>query len=104
MARRSNTSRQTRRVLEAMCASTGAWLYGYELSKKTGLKSGTLYPILIRLDDQGFLISKWREPEREGRPPRHVYRLSASGLALARQQQAEAPAAPAPVRPAGSPA
>jgi len=104
MARTPNTSRQTRRVLETMCASPGAWLYGYELSKKTGLKSGTLYPILIRLNDQGFLISEWRDPEREGRPPRHVYRLSASGRALARKQQAEELSVSASIRPAGSPA
>jgi DNA-binding PadR family transcriptional regulator len=60
-----------------------SWQYGYELSKLTGLKSGTLYPLLMRLDDQGLLESCWREPERAGRPPRHAYRLTASGLELA---------------------
>jgi len=61
-----------------------AWQYGYELSKKTGLKSGTLYPLLIRLSDQGLLESRWQEPERPGIPPRHAYRLTANGLAFAR--------------------
>lgn len=62
-----------------------AWHYGYELSRQTGLKSGTLYPLLIRLSDQGLLQSQWLEPERPGKPPRHAYKLSPDGLALARE-------------------
>jgi PadR family transcriptional regulator PadR len=61
-----------------------SWQHGYELSKLTGLTSGTLYPLLIRLDDQGLLESRWQEPERAGRPPRHAYRLTTTGLELAR--------------------
>ena len=60
------------------------WQYGYVLSKETGLKSGTLYPLLIRLSDQGLLESQWQEPELPGKPPRHSYRLTTSGRALAR--------------------
>ena len=60
------------------------WQHGYELSKQTGLKSGTLYPLLIRLSDQGLLDSRWEEPERPGKPPRHAYRLTPNGLAFAR--------------------
>jgi PadR family transcriptional regulator PadR len=60
------------------------WQYGYQLSKDTGLSSGTLYPLLIRLSDQGMLESQWQDPECPGRPPRHAYRLTADGLALAR--------------------
>ena len=67
-------------------AEPRTWQHGYELSKGTGLKSGTLYPILLRLSDQGLLDSRWKDAERPGRPPRHVYRLTASGLALAREQ------------------
>jgi PadR family transcriptional regulator, regulatory protein PadR len=63
-----------------------AWRYGYELLKKTGLQSGTLYPLLMRLSDQGLLEAQWREPEKAGKPPRHVYRLTSDGLALARAQ------------------
>jgi DNA-binding PadR family transcriptional regulator len=66
-------------------------LHGYELSKQTGLKSGTLYPLLIRLSDQGLLESEWQEPERPGKPPRHAYRLTREGLAFARAVAAEAP-------------
>jgi len=80
-----NRSAQTRELLRAMARQAGLWQYGYELSKQTGLKSGTLYPLLIRLSDQGLLESKWQEPERLGKPPRHAYKLTASGLALARE-------------------
>jgi PadR family transcriptional regulator PadR len=79
-------SRQTLSLLAALMERPRIWQHGYDLSKVTGLKSGTLYPILIRLSDQGLLNSRWKDAERPGRPPRHVYRLTASGLALAREQ------------------
>ncbi len=63
-----------------------AWHHGYELSKATGLLSGTLYPILMRLSERGFLEHRWVETEEAGRPPRHVYRLTAKGAAHAREQ------------------
>jgi DNA-binding PadR family transcriptional regulator len=62
------------------------WHHGYELSKATELLSGTLYPILMRLSDRGFLEHKWLPSEEAGRPPRHVYRLTAKGVAYAKQQ------------------
>jgi PadR family transcriptional regulator, regulatory protein PadR len=84
MARTPNRSSQTNRFLAAMLEDPLAWRYGYELLKKTGLQSGTLYPLLMRLSDQGLLEAQWREPEKAGKPPRHVYRLTSDGLALAR--------------------
>lgn len=83
MAPKPNQSLQTRAVLAALLEKPLAWRHGYDLSKATGLKSGTLYPLLIRLSDQGFLESKWEEAEQPGKPPRHAYRLTASGKALA---------------------
>ena len=69
------------------------WHYGYEISQRTGLKSGTLYPILIRLAEQGWLETRWAEPERQGRPARHTYRLTQVGsraaAALATRGQEE---------------
>jgi DNA-binding PadR family transcriptional regulator len=62
------------------------WHHGYELTKATGLMSGTLYPILMRLSDRGFLEHKWLPSEEAGRPPRHVYRITAKGAAHAREQ------------------
>lgn len=83
MARSRNISPQTRELLSALAEQPQAWRYGYDLSKQTGLKSGTLYPILMRLTDQGLLESEWRASPIEGRPPRHAYRLTSAGLAEA---------------------
>jgi PadR family transcriptional regulator, regulatory protein PadR len=93
MPRKPNNSRQTRALLATLLEQAGAWRHGYELSKETGLRSGTLYPLLMRLSEQGLLESRWQDPERPGLPPRHAYRLTASGLALAREQELEAIAA-----------
>jgi DNA-binding PadR family transcriptional regulator len=88
MARRRNTSTQTKVLLAALLGAPAAWRHGYELSKLTGLKSGTLYPVLIRLGEQGLLESKWEPSALAGRPPRHVYRLTMAGATLAREQSA----------------
>ena len=96
MPRRSNQSAQTKSLLAALLDRPSAWRYGYDLSTETGLKSGLLYPLLIRLSDQGYLESKWQEPEKQGRPPRHMHRLTTDGLALARSQRVEAAALTCP--------
>jgi len=80
MSRSRKLSPQTLSVMEALANRPSDWLYGLELSKLTGLKSGSLYPILIRLSDRGLLESRWLEPFERGRPPRHAYRISAAGL------------------------
>jgi|SRR5712671_625660 len=72
-------------LLDALSKRPRAWQHGYELSQITGLKSGTLYPILSRLEDRGYLESKWLEPAPGGRPPRHVCRLTSVGAAYARE-------------------
>jgi DNA-binding PadR family transcriptional regulator len=77
--RQPDTSPQTLRVLDALLEDAGAWHYGYALSRRTGLRSGTLYPILIRLAERGWLETRWAPSERPGRPPRHTYRLTAEG-------------------------
>jgi DNA-binding PadR family transcriptional regulator len=88
MSRKPRSSRQTTQLLAVLAIDATRWRHGYELSQKTGLKSGTLYPLLIRLSDQGWLEARWTEPQREGRPPRHEYRLTEEGAALAREQTA----------------
>jgi DNA-binding PadR family transcriptional regulator len=72
------------------------WRHGYDLLTETQLKSGTLYPLLIRLADDGLLESEWRPPVPPARAPRHVYRLSPSGRAFAHSLSAcaEAPGPP----------
>jgi PadR family transcriptional regulator len=93
MARRPNSSRQTRTLLAAFLERSQTWRHGYDLSKETGLRSGTLYPLLMRLSEQGLLEHRWQEAERPGLPPRHVYRLTAAGVVLAREQEMAAVAA-----------
>jgi PadR family transcriptional regulator PadR len=95
MPRRPNSSRQTRILIAAFLDRSHKWRHGYDLSKETGIKSGTLYPLLMRLCDQGFLEAVWQEPDRSGLPPRHAYKLTVQGLMLA-QEQARDAAAPAP--------
>jgi DNA-binding PadR family transcriptional regulator len=82
-------SPETLRVLESFVARPVDWRYGYELSRQTGLKSGTLYPILMRLEKYGLLEARWVSTQ-DGVPPRHTYRLTPNGLELARTQLAEA--------------
>jgi PadR family transcriptional regulator PadR len=89
MPRIANTSPQTLTILELLLASPRAWHYGYALSQSSGLQSGTLYPILVRLADQGWLETKWSEPEQPGRPARHSYRLTGDGARSARAKLAE---------------
>jgi PadR family transcriptional regulator PadR len=76
-------SSQTIAVLSALTAAPDTWRYGYELAAEVGLASGSLYPILMRLSDRGLLESTWEEQPPRGRPPRHLYRLTAAGLAAA---------------------
>ncbi|UBV43915.1 PadR family transcriptional regulator [Deinococcus taeanensis] len=87
MPRAPNTSPHTRTVLGALQSTYPQHSYGYDLSKSTGLKSGTLYPILQRLHEQGYLDAQWEESPHPGRPPRHTYRLTHAGLQLARERQ-----------------
>jgi PadR family transcriptional regulator, regulatory protein PadR len=78
-------SPKTMRVLEALLATPREWQYGYEISRATELKSGTLYPILMRLADRKLLETRWESSE-PGRPPRHMYRFTPEGLRFARTQ------------------
>ncbi|MGH3176219.1 MAG: PadR family transcriptional regulator, partial [Streptosporangiaceae bacterium] len=83
MGSRAEFSAQTLSVLAALCEEPSQWRYGYALAGQTGLKSGTLYPILIRLADRGLVEACWQEEPAPGRPRRHLYRLTAAGLASA---------------------
>jgi DNA-binding PadR family transcriptional regulator len=88
MIRTRKPSRQTLAILAALAEARDDWLYGLELAARTGLKSGSLYPILIRLDERALLESRWIEPSAPGRPPRHGYRILPAGLrALAESER-----------------
>ena len=88
MIRKRRPSRQMLALMDALSASRTRWRHGYELMKETGLSSGTLYPLLMRMAGQGLVEAEWRMPERPGGHPRHVYRLTAAGFALAQEASA----------------
>jgi DNA-binding PadR family transcriptional regulator len=75
-------SAQAMKVLRALAAQPARWRYGYELSSETGLKSGSLYPILMRLAERGYLDAGWERTPPAGRPARHLYRPTEAGLDL----------------------
>lgn len=82
-------SPQTVLVLDSFSQNPTRWRYGYELSRESGLKSGTLYPILMRLAKHELLETRWVQTE-EGVPPRHTYRLTSKGIELAKSERAAA--------------
>ena len=84
-------------MLRALLSDPAQWRYGYELTAEVGLRSGSLYPILVRLSDRDLLEARWEPGSVAGRPPRHLYRLTAGGLDYARAHAA-APSAPASPR------
>lgn len=84
MTRSRALSAHARNLLHILAEAGADWCHGYELCRRAGIKSGTLYPLLIRLEAQGHLEAEWQEPAEAGRPPRHAYRLTAAGRELAR--------------------
>lgn len=84
------------RVLRVLLADPAAQHYGYDLMKAARLPSGTLYPMLARLQHEGLVESEWegQRPEAGGRPPRKYYRLTAEGATVARLELARASAVP----------
>ena len=60
--------------------------YGFDLLSRSGLRSGTVYPVLARLEAAGWLESTWEkvDPAVAGRPRRRLYRLTGVGASSAR--------------------
>jgi DNA-binding PadR family transcriptional regulator len=82
----------TQLVLRALLADVDAELYGSQISDLAGLATGTVHPILARLEGVGWLESRWEEidPSVEGRPARRYYRLTGAGAEESRQALAKA--------------
>lgn len=89
------SERKTLRITTSVAAVLAAFLqdpdeghYGLELMRGTGLPSGTLYPILVRLQDAGWVEAHWEDvdPAAAGRPARRYYRLTADGVTSARRE------------------
>src|SRR5690349_24593863 len=72
---------QVQLVLQALLRDPASEMYGLELSEETGLQPGTAYPILLRLEDEGWVTSRWEDidPHVEKRPARRYYRLTGDG-------------------------
>jgi PadR family transcriptional regulator, regulatory protein PadR len=85
MKRKRAPSPQAQALIIALAIRPTEWRYGYDLMKATDIKSGTLYPALMRLEEKGLMESRWSEASRDGRPPRHIYRLTDAGLKLAHE-------------------
>lgn len=86
MKRDRKPSAQTLSLFGVLLKQPRTWCHGYDICLATRIKSGTLYPILMRLSDRGLLEHKWQESPEPGRPPRHVYRLTSGGTTYARAQ------------------
>jgi PadR family transcriptional regulator PadR len=80
-------SLQSLKVLEAFLENPTDELSGSDVQKRCGVASGTLYPILLRLESAGWFVSRWEavDPVSAGRPRRRLYRLTRSGLARANE-------------------
>lgn len=79
MSPRLNLTYSTALVLQAL---SRGFHHGFDIMDATGLPSGTVYPILRRLDREGLLDSEWEEhaeAQREQRPPRRYYEITAAG-------------------------
>ena len=66
-------------VLHAVARGHG---YGFDIIDATGLRSGTVYPILRRLEEAGLLRARWesvRKARDEQRPPRRYYEITGAG-------------------------
>ncbi|MBT1621777.1 PadR family transcriptional regulator [Curtobacterium flaccumfaciens pv. oortii] len=88
-------------VLDALLAADGpAW--GLLVIKATGRQAGTVYPILERLERQGWITSSWDDETDRPGPRRRLYEFTPDGVDAARDLVAARPSAATPVRPARS--
>ncbi len=82
----------TQLVLRVLLAEPTRETYGLQVCQDAGLPSGTIHPILARLERLGWLESQWEnvDPQEEGRPRRRYYRLTEDGAEWARIALAQA--------------
>ena len=98
MAHSRRPSPQAIATLLALAEEPTRWRYGYDLCTQLGVQAGSMYPILMRLADRGLLEADWETDRVSGRPPRHLYRLTAAGLTYAATVQVDGRALPRLVR------
>jgi PadR family transcriptional regulator PadR len=88
MGRQRHASKQIDSLVAAFLEEPERWRFGYELSKQLRIGSGTLYPALMRLADDGLLEHRWDTGPAK---PRHLYRLTPDGLEFARVRAGRPP-------------
>ena len=84
MAAKLNMTYPTALVLQALASG---YHHGFDVMDATGLPSGTVYPVLRRLEDAGLLRSRWEAHQTaraEQRPPRRYYTVTGSGAQAVR--------------------
>jgi DNA-binding PadR family transcriptional regulator len=92
-------SPQTEAILRALAERGESWSHGYELCTRLRLAPSTVYPALMRLAERDQVETDWEAEPPRGRPPRHLYRLTAAGAALLagiEPATSRAPARPSP--------
>jgi PadR family transcriptional regulator, regulatory protein PadR len=91
---------QTALVLRALLTDPTKARYGLDVANSTGLPTGTIYPILARLEAAGWVSSGWEaiDPAEEGRPRRRLYYLTGEGAFSARAALDDMRGKLAPVR------
>jgi PadR family transcriptional regulator, regulatory protein PadR len=89
------------KLLRVLLADPTANYWGFEIMKATGLASGTVYPLLARLEGMGWLESGWDDEQDISGPRRRYYRLTGEGVASARTAVAEANSKKRPATPTG---
>lgn len=77
------------RVLRILLEDPAVPRYGYDLMRAAKLASGTLYPMLARLEEENLLTSEWETPAEDGQRPRKYYMLTGEGIQVVRQELAE---------------
>lgn len=79
---------QLLKVLSAFTSDPSLELSGADIARMTGLQSGTLYPILMRLEQAKWLQSAWEAGNLHelGRPRRRLYTITALGMKSARRE------------------
>lgn len=92
------------RVLTVFLDDPAEKRYGFELMQVTGISSGSLYPVLAKLQEAGWIVGEREsiDPRNEGRPARRYYTLTAQGIqaglaALAEFREQFLPSTPASV-------
>jgi PadR family transcriptional regulator len=101
MASFRRPSRRATAVVLALAEQPATWRYASELCQRLDVEAGGLYPTLMRLADRGLLETAWETELPGGRRPRHRYRLTGPGRALAGELAAGPPPRPTPARSVG---